>query len=125
MDSARECSLHIGHVSAKESLPLLSGARRLTSEVTPHHLLLDKDSKLGAFGKVNPPLRRREDRQALFKALGDGRFEVIASDHAPHTLDEQQEDFEYAPSGMPGVATLVPLMLHLAVAKNSSLGDGR
>ena len=48
---------------------------------------------------------------------------MIASDHAPHTLDEKQEDFEYAPSGMPGVETLVPLMLHLTAEKSLSLGD--
>ncbi|OGS42283.1 MAG: hypothetical protein A3K67_00060, partial [Euryarchaeota archaeon RBG_16_62_10] len=88
-EAAGGCRLHVCHVSAKESLPLITGIVSLTSEVTPHHLLLDKDSKLGALGKVNPPLRRREDRFALFQALKEGAFDVIASDHAPHTADEK------------------------------------
>jgi dihydroorotase len=110
-EAAKDCRLHICHVSAKASLPLVQGARNLTSEVTPHHLLLDVSSRLGTLAKVNPPLRRREDRQALFQALKDGTFDVIASDHAPHTMDEKEEEFDYAPAGMPGVETLVPLML--------------
>lgn len=108
--------IHICHVSAKETVPLLD--QGMTSEVTPHHLLLDKDSKLGANGKVNPPLRKREDRQALFVALQNGVFDIVASDHAPHTIDEKQEDFDYAPSGMPGVETMLPLMLNLVRKKN-------
>lgn len=112
-DAGKGCRLHICHVSAKDSLPLITDGSPVTSEVTPHHLLLDKDMKLGAKGKVNPPLRRREDRHALFAALRDGAFDIIASDHAPHTIEEKQEDFEYAPGGMPGVETMVPLMLRL------------
>lgn len=102
---------HICHVSARESLPLIAGRMDLTSEVTPHHLLLDRDSKLTAYGKVNPPLRRREDRQALFNALREGVFTIVASDHAPHTVEEKEEEFDFAPCGMPGVETTVPLML--------------
>jgi dihydroorotase len=122
-EAAKACRLHICHVSARESLTVLSGSQSLTSEVTPHHLLLDKDSRLGTFGKVNPPLRRREDRQALFKALTDGKIELLVSDHAPHTLDEKQEDFDFAPSGLPGVETLVPVLLHLTAEKNLTYGD--
>ncbi len=113
--------LHICHVSAKESLALIG--KGATSEVTPHHLLLDKDSKLGAMGKVNPPLRRREDRQALFTALKKGAFDIVASDHAPHTIEEKEEDFEYAPSGMPGVETMMPLMLDLVRKRHLALED--
>lgn len=122
-EAAKGCRLHICHVSAKESLPLVANAENLTSEVTPHHLLLDRSSKLGTLAKVNPPLRRREDRQALFQALKEGAFDIIASDHAPHTLDEKHEDFEYAPSGMPGVETMVPLLMHLVREKHLSLKD--
>ncbi|UCE45151.1 MAG: dihydroorotase [Methanobacteriota archaeon] len=109
----RNLKRHVCHVSARESLQIIGGARDLTSEVTPHHLLLDVDSKLGAFGKVNPPLRKREDRQALFNGLNNGALDIIASDHAPHTVDEKEEDFDFAPCGMPGVETMVPLMLQL------------
>ena len=122
-DAGKGCRLHICHVSAKESIPLVEKARGLTSEVTPHHLLLDKDGKTGSHAKVNPPLRKREDRHALFKALQKGTFDIIASDHAPHALDEKKEDFEYAPSGMPGVETMVPLMLHMVEEKHLELPD--
>jgi dihydroorotase len=114
---------HVCHVSARESLPLLAQAPNITSEITPHHLLLDGDAKLGSFGKVNPPLRRREDRQALFAALVDGRFEVIASDHAPHTIEEKEEDFDYAPCGMPGVETTLPLMMQLVRERHITIAD--
>jgi dihydroorotase len=120
-ESAKEKRIHICHVSAKDSLALIGNG--FTSEVTPHHLLLDKDARLGAMGKVNPPLRRREDRQALFMALKQGAFDIIASDHAPHTIEEKQEDFEYAPSGMPGVETMAPLMLDLVRKKHLSIDD--
>ncbi len=114
---------HVCHVSAMDTLPLLSNGGRMTTEVTPHHLLLDKDSKLGAFAKVNPPLRKREDRQALFKALKEGRFDTMASDHAPHTVEEKEEDFDYAPCGMPGVETMVPIMLQLVRERHLALSS--
>ena len=119
---AEGCRVHICHVSAKDSLPLVQGQPNLTSEVTPHHMLLDRDRPLGTFGKVNPPLRTKGDRQAMFLAFKQGQFDTMASDHAPHTVDEKKEDFDYAPSGMPGVETMFPLMLqhvrdkHLALA---------
>jgi len=122
-EAAKGCRLHICHVSAKDSIPFVLNVSRLTSEVTPHHLLLDKDSKIGTHAKVNPPLRKREDRHALFKALKEGAFDIFASDHAPHTIDEKQEDFEYAPSGMPGVETMLPLLLHLVEEKHLSIDD--
>jgi dihydroorotase len=121
--AAKDCQLHICHVSARESIPLIENVERLTSEVSPHHLFLDKSSNLGSQGKVNPPLRKREDRQALFQALKGGSFDIIASDHAPHTIDEKQEDFDYAPTGMPGVETLAPLVLQLVKDRHIGLGD--
>lgn len=121
-EAAKDCRVHICHVSAKSSLPLLTNAGTVTSEVTPHHLLLDISTRLGTLAKVNPPLRRREDRQGLFQALKDGSFDIIASDHAPHTIDEKHEDFDYAPSGMPGVETLVPLMLQHVKEKHMDIG---
>lgn len=116
------CKIHICHVSSKDSLPLVLDQPHVTAEVTPHHVLLDRDRPLGTFGKVNPPLRTRGDRQALFLAFKQGRFDTMASDHAPHTVDDKKEDFDFAPSGMPGVETMFPIMLqhvrdrHLALA---------
>lgn len=109
--AAAGCRVHICHVSAKDSVSLVSGQPDVTSEVTPHHILLDRDTPLGAYGKVNPPLRTRGDRQALFLAFQQGGFDTMASDHAPHTADEKKEDFDFAPSGMPGVETMYPIML--------------
>jgi dihydroorotase len=100
---------HICHLSTSEGVKLLENSN-LTSEVTPHHLLLNAQSDIGALGKVNPPLRKSEDQEVLWKALFDGRIDILASDHAPHTLEEK-EIFEKAPSGIPGVETMFPLML--------------
>ena len=99
---------HIVHISSIGSL----GYADCTKEVTPHHLLLDfkkLNTKDGKY-KVNPPLRN--NGAELLKALNMGKIEMIASDHAPHTLEEK-EDFESAPAGMPGVETTYPLMLSL------------
>jgi dihydroorotase len=93
-------------LAAVEKLPF-------TKEVAPHHLLLDKRSKLGSYGKVNPPLRDKEDREAMFEAFRLMKIEVLASDHAPHTIEEKEQEFSDAPSGMPGVETSLPLMLAL------------
>jgi dihydroorotase len=99
---------HFAHISSLRSLELAKG----TKEVTPHHMLLDfkninmKDAKF----KVNPPIRN--NGADLLKAFNGGMMDVLASDHAPHTLDEK-EDFESAPSGMPGVETMYPVMLSL------------
>ncbi len=101
--------VHICHVSTQEGVKLVKNPE-VTSEVTPHHLFLDYTSKLGAMGKVNPPLREQKDQDALWNALNQGTIDILASDHAPHTLSEK-EVFEDAPSGMPGVETMLPLML--------------
>ena len=66
---------------------------------------------MGSYGKVNPPLRRAEDQAALWSALADGTIQILASDHAPHTIDEKNQEFDFAPAGIPGVETLMPLML--------------
>lgn len=82
-------------------------------EVTPHHLLLNREMKLGPLGKVNPPLRKRIIQEDLLNYLSKGLVHVVSSDHAPHTLEEK-EVFESAPSGMPGVETRLPLILMLS-----------
>lgn len=102
--------VHVAHVSSERGLTSLASTD-LTSEVTPHHLFLNVNCDLGAFGKVNPPLRNKHDQNALWQAFADGRIDVVASDHAPHTMDEKEAGFDSAPAGMPGVETMIPLLL--------------
>lgn len=113
LGSDKNLKIHLCHVSAKESIDLLKKLKsaKVTSEVTPHHLMLNSDSAIGALGKVNPPLRMREDSEALWNALKNGFIDIVASDHAPHTLNEKK-DFSEALSGVPGVETTFPLLLY-------------
>ncbi len=111
IENKDDAKTHICHVTTSEGLNLLRNPI-ITSEVTPHHLFLNSNSDIEARGKVNPPLRQRKDQEALWNALNKGEIEILASDHAPHTLDEK-EHFENAPSGIPGVETMLPLMLSL------------
>jgi dihydroorotase len=107
--------VHICHVTSAEGVSLLRSILKdqnnITSEVTPHHLLLNESSDLGTLGKVNPPLRTPTDQAALWEGLRDGTIRVIASDHAPHTIDEKNQEFAQAPAGIPGVETMLPMML--------------
>lgn len=104
--------LHGAHVSAPRSARILE-RHGLTSEVTPHHVLLDaKDvDRLGAYAKVNPPIRSPRTRKVLWEALTERQIGCVASDHAPHTREEKEAGFAQAPSGLPGVETLYPMML--------------
>ena len=110
-------NLHACHVSSKEGLDALECLRKvrnggqLTAEVAPHHLLLNSRSPLGAMAKVNPPVRKVSDQSALWEALASGRIEMMATDLAPHTIEEKRTSFGDAPSGLPGVETGFPLML--------------
>ena len=104
-----EAKVHVAHVSCVEALDQVPASA--TSEVTPHHLFLDSSKPLGAKGKVNPPLRSPADRDALWDDFRSGRIDVIASDHAPHTLDEKGVPFDEAPAGIPGVATAFPVLM--------------
>lgn len=107
--------LHILHLSTAEEAQLLRQDKPawVTAEVTPQHLLLNSDAyaKLGAKAQMNPPLRSPHDNQVLWQALLDGVLDFIATDHAPHTLEEKSQDYPNTPSGMPGVETSLPLML--------------
>lgn len=103
--------MHLLHVTQAEILEMSKNIDGLTSEVTPHHLLLDSGMNLGTRGKINPPLRSRKTRAALWEAFAQGLNDTLGSDHSPHTIDEKEEDFDAAPSGMPGVETMIPLML--------------
>ncbi len=111
--------LHIAHVSTAGSVDLLRRAKaeglNVTAEVTPHHLLLTdrlvKNSGYNTSTKVNPPLRTEHDRQALWKGLLDGTIDAIASDHAPHHTDDKDVEYDFAPCGIAGLETTLPLML--------------
>ncbi len=118
-----DTKLHFCHISVHESLEAIRKAKaenkNITCEAAPHHLFLTtKDyRRLGTLGKMNPPLRDYNSQQSLWKGVNDGAIDVIASDHAPHLEHEKMTDIWTAPAGVPGVETLMPLML-MAVKRN-------
>ncbi|TKC18598.1 dihydroorotase [Robertmurraya kyonggiensis] len=113
---AADCHYHVCHISTKESVRVVRDAKRagikVTAEVTPHHLLLCEDDipGLDTNYKMNPPLRSREDREALIEGLLDGTIDFIATDHAPHTAEEKAEGMQLAPFGIVGLETAFPLL---------------
>jgi dihydroorotase len=116
---ARDCALaayeegqiHVQHVSARETVEVIERARaagtRVTSEATPHHLLLTDEAvrSLDTNMKMNPPLRAEADRRALIEGLRSGAIDCVATDHAPHAREEKEEPFELAPMGVTGLET--------------------
>jgi dihydroorotase len=106
--------IHLAHVSTRGLLDA-GQAAGVSMGVTPHHLLLHHGVGLGAFGRVNPPLRSQSEQEAVLEAYDARRLPVLESDHAPHTKEEKQVDVKMAPSGMPGVETMVPLLLARAL----------
>ena len=118
-----EATIHIAHMSAKGAVDIVKKAKRkkikITVEVTPHHLFLT-DSYLKSYDtslKVNPPLRSKDDVQALIQAVKEGVVDVFATDHAPHTPDEKEVEFDKAPFGINGLETAVSLFLDKLVSK--------
>jgi len=114
--------VHVLHVTTAEEMALLPSAKDLvTVETTPQHLTLaapDCYERLGTLAQMNPPIRGPEHREALWRAVADGVVDVIGSDHAPHTREEKAGGYPRTPSGMPGVQTLLPLLLdHLAAGR--------
>lgn len=103
------------HISSYSSINEITG-RNFITEVTPHHLLLDDSMDLGSYGKVNPPLRDKETKEALLSAYLSGRIDNVSSDHAPHT-EADKEEFAYSKAGIIGVETRVPLLLALVQKK--------
>ena len=109
--------LHLLHIGTKRELHLIDRAKKegipVTCETTPHHLFLTIDdyAKHGTLVQMNPPLRSREDVDALWQAIQEGLIDTIGSDHAPHTLEEKSLPYGQAPSGIPGVETTLPLLL--------------
>jgi len=118
---------HATHISSRDAMTLIRTAKAngvpITCDVTPHHLFLTIDdyAKLRTLAKMNPPLRSIRSaahQSALWAAIADGTVDCIASDHAPHTLAEKQTaDPLKAPSGVPGVETMLPLLLTVAAGK--------
>ncbi|WP_448501684.1 dihydroorotase [Sphingomonas sp.] len=114
--------VHVLHISTPAELELLSANKDVaTCEVTPQHLTLageDAYPALGTYAQMNPPIRSRAHRDGLWHWLGQGVPDVIGSDHAPHSVDEKAREYPASPSGMPGVQTLLPLMLdHVAAGR--------
>lgn len=111
--------LHLAHLSTRGSVERVRAAKRdgvpITCEVTPHHLVLTdeavRESGYDSNTKMNPPLRSEDDRQAVLAAVADGTIDAIASDHAPHHVDEKMREFDAAPFGIIGLETVVPLMM--------------
>jgi len=109
--------VHILHVSTADELPLLAAAKAeglpITCEVTPQHLTLDSSAyeTLGSKVQMNPPIRDPEHRLAILQAMKDDLFDVFGSDHAPHTAEEKAQPYPKSPSGMPGVQTMLGLLL--------------
>ena len=107
--------LHIAHASTKGTIELVRNAKKLginvTCEAAGHHFSLTDDYLEGFDSnyKMNPPLRSREDVDAIIAGLADGTVDCIVSDHAPHTIFEKEQEFDYAPFGIIGLETLVPL----------------
>lgn len=116
--------IHVLHISTAEEMHFLAEHRDIASvEATPQHLTLEAPGiyeEIGARAQMNPPLRDAHHRQGLWWGLNQGIVDVIGSDHAPHTLEEKSKPYPQSPSGMPGVQTLVPVMLdHVAAGRLS------
>ncbi len=119
--------LHILHLSTGIEAEFLRKNKPswVTAEVTPQHLLLNTEAyeKIGTLAQMNPPLRSPENNQVLWQALLDGVIDFIATDHAPHTLEEKAKGYPNSPSGMPGVETSLPLMLTQAMAGKCTIAQ--
>jgi dihydroorotase len=114
--------IHVLHVTTGEEMELLAQAKDIaTCEITPQHLTLagpEDYQRLKGYAQMNPPIRDANQRAALWRAVNQGVPDVIGSDHAPHTKEEKSRPYPASPSGMPGVQTIVPLMLtHVADGK--------
>ena len=114
--------VHVLHVTTAEEMDLLRARPSWVSvECTPQHLTLaapDCYAELGTLAQMNPPIREARHRDALWQGVSDGVVDVIGSDHAPHSREEKARPYPASPSGMPGVQTLLPLMLdHVAAGR--------
>ena len=116
------CAYHVCHVSCKESVQAIRDAKKagadVTCETAPHYLLMDENDlqEDGRF-KMNPPLRSREDQEALLEGLQDGTIDMIATDHAPHSAEEKSRGLEKSAFGIVGLETAFPLLCTHLVKK--------
>lgn len=107
--------VHIAHISSKNAVDLVRQGKKkgikVTAEVAPHHFTLSEESLKGynTNFKMNPPLRTRDDVEAMIEGLKDGTIDCIASDHAPHSIEEKEMEFIYAPNGILGLETQIGL----------------
>ena len=117
------CAYHVCHISCKESVDLIRQAKAdgidVTCETAPHYLLLCEDDlqEEGRF-KMNPPLRSAEDREALIRGIQDKTIDVIATDHAPHSMEEKSKGLQKSAFGITGIETAFPLLYTYLVKKN-------
>ena len=117
--------LHVAHLSATASVEAVRRGKargvRVTAEATPHHLLLTdaavRDSGYDTSTKMNPPLRSEADRRAVIEGLRDGTIDCIATDHAPHTVDDKKVEYDHAAFGIVGLETAVALCLDRLVGR--------
>ncbi|MBI5389868.1 dihydroorotase [Candidatus Woesearchaeota archaeon] len=127
MASYFQKQLHLAHVSTAEEIDIIRKHKTslITAEVSPHHLFLTEQFflKQKNYGKMNPPLRYQKDQDALWQALHDGVIDIIATDHAPHTHDEKKKSCAEAPCGVPGVQTMLSLLLEAVHQKKLKLVD--
>ena len=114
-----KAKLHICHVSGIEAFDTIKGS----FEVAPHHLFLsyEETTPENTFWKMNPPLRSKKERLLLMQNFS--KIPVIASDHAPHTIQEKSQSFSVAPSGIPGVETMMPLLMNAVAERKITLDD--
>ncbi len=117
------CAYHVCHISTKESVELIRRAKArgvdVTCETAPHYLVLcDEDMQEDGRFKMNPPLRSREDRQALIEGIKDGTIDLIATDHAPHSAEEKGRGLKKSLMGVVGLETAFPVLYTELVMKN-------
>jgi len=109
-------NVHVLHVSTAQEIDLLSKNKDIASvEITPQHLTLLAPNcyqELGNYAQMNPPIRGINHQKKLWEAINNGVADIIGSDHAPHSREEKDQEYPNSPSGMPGVQTLVPIMLN-------------
>lgn len=117
------CAYHVCHISTKESVELIRQAKAhgvdVTCETAPHYLVLcDEDMQEDGRFKMNPPLRSREDKEALIEGIKDGTIDMIATDHAPHSAEEKGRGLEKSLMGIVGLETAFPVLYTELVTKN-------
>lgn len=116
--------IHMQHISSAHSVELMRQAKKdginVTAEATPHHIAFTEEA-LGTYDtnlKMNPPLRTEKDRRAIIAGLRDGTLDCIGTDHAPHAPEEKDREFDYAPNGIIGLETALPVCLDILVRKS-------